>query len=371
MNLMDLSAKFVKEVNMFVLRNREANPVTERLVERIKSVQTLAKDAEDRVRVVMEKLQIADVRKDKPFYITKGGTPICVVGKDIPKPRIEEIKMEKTGCEHCVSFRRFEPLAKVTYVETSKQLMLIDKNIEQAAIEVFSHTYRSYNGFICFITLYDMNGSVYVVDAIKFRNHIPSLRLLNCGVPKIVHCRECVRMILLDFKQLSCFRNYDMSPINVFVDWRIRPVDDFLLHILQEGAIKTVEQMNTGKAMEVFSPDQDEELIEINNITSRYGVSADNGMLRNLLKLRRFLAKSNDESTFYVMSDDQLIRLFSLRPKIERELSSMFKRLSPLARQHLCDFLLVLNGDRKEFSLQKFMDMGECTKLPVEKPGME
>lgn len=355
MDLLDLSMGFVKKINSFLDLERAGRRAAEmaRLVERISDVQALVSDANSRVSTIMKGLRNSGTEQGRVFCITKNRIPICIVGEKVAKPRISEVVAEETRCNHRVGFKWFEAFASVLYVETRSQLVSIDRGIRQAAIEVFSHTYRSYKGFTCFISVGDCRGHIYIIDAIKFRDVIPSLGFLKCGVPKIIHCNECARRLVMDFKDVGCLRRYRMSPREVFVDWRIRPVPGFLLDMLQEGVVKIGDCVNGGE--ETLEPclGSDEESAELRRMASKYNISDDKDILSNLLRLRRFIARDSDESVYYVMTDRQLVELFNARPATQSEFSNTFKRTSPLARQHMMDFLLVFRKGRGDVALQK------------------
>lgn len=365
MDLLNLSTAFVRKTNLFLRQSNQKGmdkpQVVKDLIDKIKETQACLENAKDRTSLIMRRLQNRSESPGKVFCVKNRGETICVVGERIQKPNLKEIVLERLECTHDVVFQKFKPFVRTVYVETASQIRLIDKSILQAGIEVFDHTYRSYNGFICFISLYDTNGNIYIVDSIKFRDVIPSLNFLKCGVPKIIHCRGCAEILLKDFKQLGCFRNYSVLPENIFIDWRIRPIPVFLLEILQKGVLKVTGLVNNHKEFELFC--ENGEPNELNRITSKYELSDDENILENLLKLRRFLARSNDESVYYVMTDDQLVRVFKSRPKTQNELSDVLKRASPLVRQHLMDFLHVLENSRERFSLQRLLESRGCTNM--------
>ncbi|KAG5859019.1 hypothetical protein KMI_09g14460 [Encephalitozoon hellem] len=355
MNLLDMSVKFVEEINLFLRQeNDELDAMeVERLIQRIEEVQLLVRDSEGSFRQMLEGIEAEESSKaDTIVVITKNKKPICILGKEVVKPRIESINAGSINCTHTPSFCKFKAFSSTVHVKTLAQLLDIDKHITQAAIEVFDHTYRSYEGFTCLISVGDTNGNIYIIDAIKFRAFIPRLALLKCNVPKIIHCGGCVERLLRDFKQLGCFRNYEIPSDTIFIDWRIRPVPRFLLEVLYRGVQEIREMVANGVEMEVYCSKKNDETKEM---ALRYGISNDGGLLEDLLKLREFLAKSNDESVQYVMTDDQIVRLLKAKPTSQRKMADELRRLSPIARQHIMDFLLLFNGKKKKFLLKDLM----------------
>ncbi|ADM12602.1 uncharacterized protein Eint_111020 [Encephalitozoon intestinalis ATCC 50506] len=356
MNLLDLSVKLVEEVNLFLRQGRHSLDVLEmeKLVNKINEVQLLVKDSERNFKQILKEIEGEHARSDSVVIVTKNKKLVCVLGEEIVKPRIESIDAEDSKCSHTPFFYEFKPFGSTVYVETLDQLLDVDKRITQAAIEVFDHTYRSYRGFSCLISVGDTEGCIYIIDAIRFRAAIPRLALLKCGVPKIVHCEQCVQRLLQDFKHIGCFRNYEISSDMVFIDWRIRPVPKFLLEVLCKGVQKIREMLERGVETRTYCS---KEIDEVEDIAVRYGIKSnnDNDILKALLKLRRFLAKNNDESVHYVMTDDQVVRLLRVKPDTQDKFLGEIGRLSPLARQHAMDFLLVFNGKKGSFQLQDLL----------------
>lgn len=342
MNLLDLAVGVVEQVNLLVHHHKHLldRDTVGRLVQKIEETQALVKDAEHSFRRILKDIE-AKEGGSNVVVVTRNKVPVCIVGDGVAKPSLEDARASRPECCHAPSFGGFEPLRRVVHVETRGQLAAIDKTVSQAVVEVFDHTYRSYEGFTCLISVGDTRGNIYIVDAIRFRTAIPKLAMMRCGVPKIVHCSGCAARLLKDFGQLGCFRSYELAPAAVFVDWRIRPVPRFLHETLCQGVRQMAEMADGGvkprKAVE------GNEVDEAKDIVSRYAISDGTDVLDALLKLRRFLAKSNDESVYYVMTDDQLVRLMAIRPATQDELLRKMGRLSPLARQHAMDFLLVFN----------------------------
>lgn len=356
MNLLDMSIKFVEGINLFLRQERHEldDLEIERLIQRIEEIQLLVKDSEDRFKQILKSIEMEEsARPDTVVAITKSKKLLCILGKEIAKPRIESIDAENIDCSHTPSFGEFKAFSSTVYVKTLDQLLDIDKTVTQAAIEVFDHSYRSYEGFACFISVGDANGNIYIIDAIKFRVAISRLGLLKCYVPKIIHCGNCAERLLRDFKQVGCFRNYEISSGMVFIDCRIRPVPGFLLEVLCKGVHEIRRMAAIGVEMKVYCS---KEIDETKDMASRYGISGDEEILESLLKLRRFLARSNDESVHYVMTDDQIIRLLKTKPTTQRKMVGELGRLSPLARQHIIDFILLFNDRKKSFLLKDLME---------------
>ncbi|UYI26318.1 ribosomal RNA-processing protein 6 [Encephalitozoon cuniculi] len=357
MNLLDMSVRFVEGINLLLHHGRcsmDASEV-ERLMQRINEVQLLVRDSERNFRQILKSTEEGNVRRSSVVIITRDKVPICILGEEIAKPSIEDIDIESVECSHTPSFHEFMPFSNTVFVNTKAQLLAIDRTITQAAIEVFDHTYRSYEGFVCFISAGDTRGNVYVIDAIKLRTVIPRLRLLGCNVPKIVHYGNCVQRLLKDFKHLGCYRSYEIPSDMVFIDWRIRPVPEFLLEVLCKGVCRIGEMLANGVKMKTSCT---KEVDDVEDIASRYSISSNRDVLRALLRLRRFLAKSNDESVHYVMTDDQVVKLLEIRPDTRDKLLGGLRRLSPLARQHVMDFLYIFSSGGRGFLLQNLTISG-------------
>lgn len=99
-----------------------------------------------------------------------------------------------------------------------KHLFEVDETLSKVFLCVYDHSYSSFDGFSCYFTIATQNGELYVLDAIKFRDSVPNMRLLKCGVQKIIHCRECVKRLVKDFGFIGCYRNFDIFSNKVYID---------------------------------------------------------------------------------------------------------------------------------------------------------
>jgi exosome complex exonuclease RRP6 len=361
MRLLDLSADFVRKINSLLAQpEASANIPKERLVGRISAVQSHLQSAEE---IVCRTIAAHKKRsgEDRIVYITKSSRPVCIIGERTLKPAISEIDAEAVFCACSLAFVPFKQFTSAMYVESEPQLMEIDGTVSQAAIEVFEHSYRSYRGFACFLSVGDTNGNIYIIDAIRFREAVARLRLLKCSIPKIIHCRECVRRLHRDFKQLGCYRNYSLASGDIYIDWRIRPADAYMLQVLQNGVFRIAELHNKGERAERYEAGAEEELDGVEELLGRCNLRADRASLGRLLKLRRFLARSNNESEQYILTDAQAAALLRQMPRNTAELLGAAGRLSPIAKQHSSDLVMALE-ERKSFSIERLKRTGRRSR---------
>lgn len=370
MQLIDLSAKFVTEVNQMIqkLNGAERTDIQNLadLVTEIEGVQRLLSESVGKASLIIDKMATKPKNHTNMIYIVNGKRPICILGENICKPVISNIAGEINTCQHDIEFTEFKPLKQAIMIQSEAQLWAIDKSITQAAIEVFEHSYRSYSGHACFLVVADSKGNVYIIDAIRFRNSIPKMKFLQCGVPKIYFNDQSFQRVASDFKSGCCSRIYDCKPINIFVDWRIRPLDAFMEEILIHGIGLVVDKINNTEVPLQARVRETTEAEEYQEFIKNFNVTEDQDLLQELMKLRKFIAKSFDESPSYVIPDSQVVEILRLKPKTRSDFLKNFRRLSPLARQHLNDFLFLFNNSGKaEFSVQRLM------KSQAAQPGVD
>jgi len=248
-------------------------------------------------------------------------------------------------------------------LENENEILELDGLISEVFIETFPYTYRSYRGIVCWISIILPSGEVYLLDAIKFKHIIPRLRLLRCGVRKIVHCRKCVDFLESNFGRMGCYQNYDIPTHDtISVDWRIRPLNSVLVRLMRKDLERMAEKAGTEISLERCSTGKDEN--EYNNedehgndgsavncknskvddeyeeFLEMYGILEEIPFLKEVFQLRDFLASKYDESPAYVMTDRQVIFLASASPKTLKEFNECLGMVSTVVMQHAMDFLM-------------------------------
>ncbi|KAM0684767.1 hypothetical protein COBT_004025, partial [Conglomerata obtusa] len=64
--------------------------------------------------------------------------------------------------------------------------------------------------------------------------------------------------------------------------------------------------------------------------------------VNEIIKLRYFIAKNNNESIDYVMTDKQLIDIIYTKPINRQDFIDSLGRMSALVREHMCDIILII-----------------------------
>jgi exosome complex exonuclease RRP6 len=355
MSLVDLTAEFVKTLNHLIPTLDSSNSNTQEQIEfikqRITKIREKVSGSELNVDILLTKLCINEIQPVDIIYVRKDTSLRAIVSTNITKPKINEVTRSSEKC-YCIfsDFQYFQPLKGYILIESEKQLREIDAGLTQVCLEIFDHDYRSYNGFSCYAAVYTADGLLYIIDLIRFRELVPTLNLLKCNVLKMIHCRKCVERLYKDFGEIGCYRNFDVSEKNLYVDWRIRPINEGFISIISESVNEIVEKVNERMSSEKYEVEMKNELLDFIN---EHNLPEDCPLLPELLKLRTYLAKNNDESVNYVMTDSQLICLLENNPTTVAELDSLFPRMSCVMRLHAGDFLLILQKRAKVFSLEK------------------
>lgn len=207
MDLLALSAEFVKKLNAFLrtVDSNDKNILVEinNLIKRITTLQYRLSGADADIMTMISKAECQNKPKLDIYYVRKDGALKMVISKNIPKPVVDSVEKNNFEC-NCKfnEFLFFNELQGYILIESESSLREVDSNLYQICLQVFDHNYRSFEGFTCSIAFYTPDGRLYIIDALKFRSIIPQLRLLGCGVQKMIHCRSCVerlKMILEAF----------------------------------------------------------------------------------------------------------------------------------------------------------------------------
>ncbi|ELA42896.1 uncharacterized protein VICG_00211 [Vittaforma corneae ATCC 50505] len=353
--LMDLAAEFVKQLNSAIgqldtQNENHAGPI-EKLADKISKTMKRCEASEDFINMLISKIEDSLKECRDVVYVRKDGNICAIVSRDIVKPNINTTSKLNIECTCLFApFEKFEENKGYIIIDSEESLRKLDSMLENVILGVFDHDYRSFEGFSCFIGLYVPNGYIYIIDTVKFRDIIPQLRLLTCGVKKIICSQRDVDRLVKDFGSIGCYQNFNVPDSNVYIDWRIRPLNEVLCCIICSELINAVEKHNLGMAHERH---QMQPTNEMNDFMNFYGVHASfRNVAEDLMKLRVYLAKKNDESLQYVMTDIQLYQLILNMPSNVDEFEFLLNRMSSILRLHVGDVLLILNQKSRMFSLE-------------------
>lgn len=353
--LMNLTAEFVKTVNMIIqkmdTRNKDHMKIIDELRSKIKKVMMKCENSEFLVNSILSKIEENKKTCNDVVYVRKEGNIKAIISRDVLKPTIYDVKKLEIHCECLMSpFGVFNTFNGYFIVEKEEDLRVLDSHLKEVVLCIFDHEYRSFEGFTCLIGIYVPEGYVYIIDALKFRDVIAQLRLFTCQVKKIFHSQKDVERVLNDFGSMGCYQNFNVPESNVYVDWRIRPLNEILCSIICSELIETVEKVNNRFITEVHEKSTKNELEEFLNTYNLGDTLSD--LTSDLLKLRTYLARNNDESVQFVMTDDQLYSIIINKPSNVQEFEVLFERMSSVLRLHVGDFLLILNKKSPGFSLE-------------------
>lgn len=354
--LMDLTAEFVKRLNSAIgeldVENKDHRMLIDRMMEKLSVVMKDCEASEDAVSSIISKIEESTRECKDIVYVRRDESISAVLSRDVAKPCVGPVNKLAITC-NCLfdTFGEFEASKGYTVIDTEKALRALDSQLSHVILGVFEHSYRSFDVFTCFLGLYLPNGNMHIIDAIKFREIIPQLRLLTCEVKKVITSERGVECLIRDFGSLGCYQNFNTPEKNVFIDWRIRPLNDVLCCIICNDLIDAAEKLNMGlptERHELQPTNEVEDFMEAFEISEAQRV-----LVEDLIKLRAYLAKKNDESPQFVMTDIQLYKVILNMPEDMEEFAALLTRMSSILRLHVSDFLIILNQKSKVFSLER------------------
>lgn len=364
--LIDLAADFVKTLNLampsFDLKKIEQLEELQTLQDRITKIMMKLEKSEENASLLLDQLERSVYECRDVVYIRKDGALKGIISRDTVKPEIRPIQKLETDC-NCTNYLDFDfkEIQDYFIVETEKKLRELDDSLKTVILGVFDHDYRTYKPFTCIIAIYIPEGYVYLIDAIKFRFIIPELRLFKCGVKKVFASQYDVDRIIDDFGLIGCYCNFNTSPFEIVVDWRIRPINEVFISVIGDIMAKTAEKVNLKISTEIHIPQQKEPILEFIDNFQLGNVNIET--VEDLFKLRDYLARTNNEGAQYVMTDKQLFNLIVNMPSSLEELEALLGRMSPVLRLHAIDFLLIMNRKSKVFSLEELKSKKETLEL--------
>lgn len=247
-------------------------------------------------------------------------------------------------------------------------------------IYTYIHDYHTYEPFTCYLLLKTDKCS-FIIDMLKDRRIITRVNF-ECGIKNYMNS-STFYFLKNEFKIVPCCYKLIKIVQKYLVDYRIRPIDDDFFEILimgeddEEMEIESFEEIvnrifnehvilyhgNYGsrdglnvkcanKSIESSKNDTKESLSEsyCKNEDKKYvndEISNRKIVLSMILKIRDFLAKNNNESVDYIVTENQLHILLKYAPKTKMEFKMLLLRCAPLLRAHVEDIIFIINKNEE------------------------
>lgn len=351
-NFYDKIKKYIQERNTNV--NTSVVEEDRELIIKINELKMHFKDAETRILQLKKHHNQIIKNGMKTFCIFQHNILKAVIAENVEKPLIDNVIKftEKCNCKFQLLSYYFAPYKNTIIIKDENELFNLDSDLKYCIIEVFDHRYRTYQPFICWITIYTPTGTLYIIDNLKFHRILSKLNLLKCNIKKIIHCEECVKLLYEEFGEIGCYVNFNYIPKNVFIDYRIRPIPKVVIEFMENNIQQILQKIMTnivyGKYQYITK------VLTIKEKTIEFKIKnklkEDIPYLNNLLQFRDFLARKYDESVQFILPDYQLLILIKYNPTSVSDFTNCLKKISPILRIHATDILLILRK-KKDFSV--------------------
>ncbi|KRH92530.1 Exosome 3'-5' exoribonuclease complex, subunit PM/SCL-100 (Rrp6) [Pseudoloma neurophilia] len=263
------------------------------------------------------------------------------------------------------SFESFQKLKERQYITNQAEFDKMVQYLEQKEntnnstimLHVFSHGYHSYLPYVCYLMIRSQHYD-FMIDMLKY-SEISIENILTCKFYKLIDVQS-LWTISRQFKvKLCCFQIVNLKE-RYLVDWRIK-ADDFwfdvvLFNDFTEKDLKQLKQYEKNDKLGINK--KYEQFNKLKHMVEKYSdtdflqpydsksdlefsfekiMAFENGLdeskLMKLLKLRDFIAKTNNESRDYVMTDRQIHSVLK---------NKTVERMSPLMRAHLADITFIM-----------------------------
>ena len=260
-----------------------------------------------------------------------------------------------------------------TWVDTLDQLQLLSSKLEKVdefAIDIEAHAYRSYQGFCCLLQI-STRKEDFIVDLFSLRNqvHILNGSFTNPAIVKVLHggdndivwlqrdhglyivnlfdTGQASRVLCYPKLSLSyllerfCDVSSDKKKQFQLADWRIRPIPEdmmeyarsdthYLLYIYDRVHNELVEKgqvlpaLNNSRLLcqrvydkEMFQPTLASFQLKCPSLNK-----TQSAVLQSLFEWRDFFARQEDESIRFILPNHMLIKIAELLPQDSIELFS-------------------------------------------------
>ncbi|KAI5186390.1 exosome complex exonuclease RRP6 [Nematocida homosporus] len=281
--------------------------------------------------------------------------------------------------------------AAVSIIRKPEQLQATNQLLMQCplvAIDIKKHTFRSYKGFICYLQIATPQ-QIYLVDMITLRDQVGTLTFLSTpSVGKVVYRLPPKRYwlekegypILRGAVDLQVFSEAVVPGLSLtqmgqtylgehlpkqfhLLDWRYRPATQEMVSQLVQD-VQTIlpifTQLASQLGLESFSHlcQTSQEYVpptpSVTYFAQKYSIPI-SPALTAIFTLREFIAKQEDESPDFVLTNRQMCLLLKHLPTTPQEVFTILPKISPLFKANLNNFLRVLHPDDRHQSFSMAM----------------
>jgi exosome complex exonuclease RRP6 len=307
------------------------------------------------------------------------------------------------------------PLEKTpfTWVDTIPQLeklAVILDNEDEFAVDLESHSYRSFQGFTCLMQI-STRKEDFVVDTLTLRSKLNILNssFTNPKIVKVLHGADSdviwlqrdfgiylVNMFdtgqacrVLEFPKfslaylLSYYCNVLADKKYQLADWRIRPIPEemlryaredthYLLYIYDKLKIELIAHGNQSsnlllstlnrsrdlclKRFEKEKLYRDSHLILYNKFNLTFN-AIQMKVFAGLYKWRDTVAREQDESVRFVLPNHMLFRITESLPSDPSSLLNCCSPIPPLIKTYTMEILSIINEAKKEVQKLKVLTL--------------
>lgn len=276
--------------------------------------------------------------------------------------------------------KKTKPSKTVSLVLTEAQLVRANAEIEKekiVAVDVKNHAFRSYKGFLCYIQVCTPN-TVYLIDSIALHNSLsaitflfsPAITKIFFDLPKkkkwisrdfgkspsmAVDVRSMLPPALKERNLNQCLNHYlnrDLKNGFILLDWRYRDMTEEMQahlknkveHLIPLASVLIQQHPKDAEAGILARTAHPKKEEEIDHFAKRYSLPPSRSLLE-VLRLREFIARQEDESRQFVLTDRQVSLLVEHAPKTPIEVFRLLPRISSLFKANLNNFLRVIHPE--------------------------
>lgn len=342
------------------------------IFEKMERTRKMFMNAELKIGEIEREMELLENNGENITVVWENNGIKAILAENVKKPHISEITkfVESCNCMMEIDRQQFSlDIKSLNFINTEEDLQQLEKNVSTCVIEVFSHSYRTYKPFICWMGILTMEEDIFIVDVLKHKEALAKSSFFRCGIQKIFHCENCAKLVLEEFGDIGCFVNFSCVNETEYVDWRIRPINHLMTDIIVKSLLSTAEKVKDNASVERYSKNEDDEENAVEKFKENNYVRKNLPLLESFLAARHFLAKEYGESEEYVLPDEQLITLLETNVQNGNDVDMCLPRMSSTLRKYVTDFLILIrNKNKNKFDLETFKDKTNIDVDDYEEP---
>ncbi|EOB14608.1 hypothetical protein NBO_22g0010, partial [Nosema bombycis CQ1] len=208
MNKCDLAVEFLNKLNALIKSfNEDKTPIGNKLdtiKDKIEQIKDQLKDSELKLKDKYTHRNKTEEPKQQIIYKHKKNKIYLISSPNVKVNNVKWHKCTFTPCKDVINQLPIFEYKETRYINSKEELNDL-KSSEYFLVDSFYYDQRTYNSFLCYLSVLDVNGILFIIDILKFREDLVELGFLTCRFKKMFVSPRAYYACMNDFRSVNCY----------------------------------------------------------------------------------------------------------------------------------------------------------------------